>query len=398
MIKAFRNKQFRLFFLGAFFSVQAIWIQRVTLSWLAWEMSNSAGIVGLVAALSLAPSLIGGPIFGVIADRVDIRRAAQLTNGAMMLCLTMLALAMPWIGLAGLVVGAIVIGAISSAHHPVRMSLGPRLVPPDLVAYVVSLQALNFNVARLVAPALTGIMIASVGARVSLWVAVAFFLPMFLVLFRLSPRALPPRPRQSFLRDMREGVVHAARDPQIRLAFLLTLVFSTLVRGALEVLPVLADGTFERGAAGLGVLTGAVGAGAIVTAGLRAFGAGRITDRVPVSVKLACAIALAAVMGMGAVHLWIPLLMVTAIAGGAATWCGVSLQATIQTGLPDELRGRVMSLWIVLGFGMAAIGALAIGGVAELIGIGPALIAAGLCGLGAQAIVLFGGAGRAAAA
>jgi hypothetical protein len=90
---AFRDGQFRLFFLGIFFAVQAIWVQRVTLGWLAWERTGSAGFVGLVAGLSLAPALVLGPVFGVIADRVDIRRASLTTNGAMAAVLATLALA-----------------------------------------------------------------------------------------------------------------------------------------------------------------------------------------------------------------------------------------------------------------------------------------------------------------
>ena len=122
------NQQFRLFFLGAFFSVQGIWVQRVTLAWIAWESTGSAGFVGLVAALGLVPSLVSGPLFGVLADRVDIRRAAFVTNGSMVACLVALSLALPAVGPAGIAAVALAIGVVTSAHHPVRMSLGPRLV------------------------------------------------------------------------------------------------------------------------------------------------------------------------------------------------------------------------------------------------------------------------------
>src|SRR6056297_1122050 len=111
---AFEDRQFRLFFLGIFFAVQAIWVQRVTLGWLAWERTGSAAFVGVVAALSLAPALVLGPIFGVIADRVDIRRAAFITNGLMAAVLATLALALPWTGPGALLAAAGAIGVISS--------------------------------------------------------------------------------------------------------------------------------------------------------------------------------------------------------------------------------------------------------------------------------------------
>ena len=388
---AFSDRQFRLFFIGIFFAVQGIWMQRVTLAWIAWELTDSAGFVGIVAGLSMAPTLVAGPFFGVLADRMDIRTAAFFTNGAMILTLTLLALFLPFITPAGVMLAALMIGVISSAHHPVRMSLGPRLVAVDMVQHVVSVTALNFNLARLVAPAVTGLIIAQFGAAISLWVAVAFYIPMIVVLMRLRPRSLPPRAAAPFLSELREGVRYSAASPLVRQALLITVVFATILRGALEVLPVLADGAFERGAAGLGLLTGAAGAGALVAAMLKSVGVGAVGARIPWQVLLAAMVGQVAVVLMGLAPIWPLALAATAISGFCATWCGVSLQAAIQTDLPDAFRGRVMSLWTVVGFGTVALGALAIGGLAEWIEIGPALVVAGVLGILAQAAIILGG-------
>src|SRR6056297_375994 len=383
---AFRDRQFTRFFVGVFFAVQAIWVQRVTLAWLAWERTGSAGFVGLVAALGLAPTLVAGPFFGVMADRVDIRRAALTTNGIMAGILALLALSLPVVGAWGVAAAALAIGITSSAHHPVRMSLGPRLVGREMVQHVVSVTALNFNLARLVAPVLAGWMIASAGAGVALWVAVLCYIPMLVILPRLRPRALPQRERAPFLQELRGGLRFAAEAPLIHEALILTLVFATLVRGALEVLPVLADGAFGQGAAGLGMLTAAAGAGALVSAMLKAWGAGAAGASIPRSVLAAMFLGFAAVTGMGLA------LLATSLAGFTATWCGVSLQAAIQTDLPDAYRGRVMSLWTVVGVGAVAIGAGLIGALAELFGIGPALVIAGCIGLFGTALWRIGGA------
>ena len=388
---AFSDRQFRLFFIGIFFAVQGIWMQRVTLAWIAWELTGSAGFVGIVAGLSMAPTLVAGPFFGVLADRMDIRTAAFFTNGAMILTLTLLALFLPFIAPVGVMLAALMIGVISSAHHPVRMSLGPRLVAVDMVQHVVSVTALNFNLARLVAPAVTGLIIAQFGAAISLWVAVAFYIPMIVVLMRLRPRSLPPRAAAPFLSELREGVRYSMASPLVRQALLITVVFATILRGALEVLPVLADGAFERGAAGLGLLTGAAGAGALVAAMLKSVGVGAVGARIPWQVLLAAMVGQVAVVLMGLAPIWPLALAATAISGFCATWCGVSLQAAIQTDLPDAFRGRVMSLWTVVGFGTVALGALAIGGLAEWIEIGPALVVAGVFGILAQAAIILGG-------
>jgi len=387
---AFRDGQFRLFFLGIFFAVQAIWVQRVTLGWLAWERTGSAGFVGLVAGLSLAPTLVVGPLFGVMADRVDIRRAAFATNGLMALVLASLALALPFTGPWALVLAALVIGVISSAHHPVRMSLGPRLVPAELVQHVVTLTALNFNLARLVAPVLAGWVIATAGAGVALWVSVLCYLPMLAVLPRLRPRDLPVRPRVTVFDDLTDGMRYAMADPLVRTALLVTLVFATIVRGALEILPVLADGAFARGAEGLGVLTAAAGAGAVSSALMKAAGAGAAGARIPRAVLWAAMAGQGAVIAMGLAPLWPVAIAATALAGFCATWVGVSLQAAIQSDLPDGYRGRVMSLWVVVGFGTVALGAFAVGGLGEVIGISGALVAAGVLGMAAQLAVILG--------
>jgi MFS family permease len=387
---AFGDRQFRLFFLGVFFAVQAIWVQRVTLGWVAWERSGSAAFVGLVAGLSLAPTLVAGPLFGVLADRIDIRRAALATNGGMAAVLALLALALPVTGLWGLVLASAAIGIISAAHHPVRMSLGPRLVERALVQHVVTVTALNFNLARLAAPVLAGWIIAVSGATTALWVSVACYVPMLAVLPRLKPRELPPREAAPFLTDLADGLRYAMAAPVVRTALILTLVFATLVRGALEILPVLADGAFGRGAAGLGMLTAAAGLGAILSAGLKAWGLAPIREGIPGAALAAAMLGQGAVMAMGLAPDFALALAATALAGFCATFVGVSMQAAIQTDLPDAYRGRVMSLWVVVGFGTVALGAFGLGGIGEWLGIERALVLAGIFGAAVQLAVILG--------
>ncbi|MEX3014835.1 MFS transporter [Gymnodinialimonas hymeniacidonis] len=387
---AFADRQFRLFFGGVFFAVQAIWIQRVTLGWLAWERTGSARVVGLVAALSLLPTLFAGPFFGVLADRVEIKRAALVTNGLMALVLAVLAMIAGQVGPVGLGAAALAIGIISAAHHPIRMSLGPRLVEAEMVQHVVSATALNFNIARLVAPVFAGWIIATAGGGTALWIAAVCYLPMLAVLPVLRPRALQPRAPSPFLTDLRDGIGYAVRTPLIRQALLITLVFATVARGALEVLPVLADGGFGRGAAGLGFLTGAAGAGALASAVMKAAGVGAVGARIPLAVWAAAMAGQGAVIAMGLAPSWPLALAATALTGFCATWCGVSLQSAIQTDLPDGLRGRVMSLWVVVGFGTVAIGSLGIGALADATDVGNALAVAGALGAAAMGAVAVG--------
>ncbi|WP_167766817.1 MFS transporter [Jannaschia formosa] len=389
-MSALSHPGFRAYFFAAVPLVQALWAQRVTLGWLAWEVSGSAAFVGLVAALSLAPMLISGPIFGVLVDRADIRRAIRTTSGAMAALMALAALLAggPGLGQAMLVALALAIGLVSSAHHPVRMSLAPRLVPAAEVQNVVALTALNFNLARLVAPMLAGLALASVGPVATLWAASALYLPMLVAVRWMDPRPLPVS--ASGHGSIRQGLADAARyiwvTPVTRQAILLTGAMAVLVRGYLELLPVMAEGVHGRGAEGLGLLTAAAGAGALVAAFAKAMGQGQVRDGVPTLLRVLLVAGVLGLVGLGLARSWWVVLGWTALAGFTSTFCGVTLQAMVQMELPDGLRGRVMSLWVVVGIGAVALGSGVLGGIAGLVGLPATLIGAG--GIGGIATAL----------
>lgn len=391
----FSHTDFRRYFLGSLLNVNAIWIQRVSLAWLAWKLSGSAGFVGLVAGLSLIPSLFLGPLFGVWVDRTDIVRAAVITTSSMLVILLALMMLL-WLDLlfpALLAFAALAIGTANAAHQPVRMSLAPRLVPTELMQGVIALTAVNFNVARLVAPVFAGMLIADYGAAASLAVAVALLLPMLFILPTLTPRPLPAKvtAHPSLIASFTEGVTHARSTPLIWRCILLGGVFTFAARGMLELLPVIADGQFNRGANGLGILTAAAGAGALMSAGLVAFTAGRTVpeSKLPVRVSGALLISQALVALISVAPNWSAMIVLICALGASSTFVGVSLQTQIQARLADEMRGRVMSLWIVTGFGMAAVGSMVIGAVAQFAGIETASAICGLIGFLLLCVLIF---------
>lgn len=379
-MNALRHPGFRAYFLAAVPLVHALWAQRVTLGWLAWEKTQSAPFVGLVAAASLAPMIVAGPVFGVLVDRADIRLALLATSGAMCALLVLAALLAggPGLSPAVLVALALAIGLVTAAHHPVRMSLAPRLVPLPEVSAVVALSALNFNLARMVAPVLTGIGLATVGAVATLWISAALYVPMLVVALRLRPRPLTAEPRSSVLNGIVEGLRHLAGDAVAREAMILTACMAILVRGYLELLPVMAEGIHDRGPQGLGALTAAAGAGALVAALAKTSGAGR--GGIAPSTRAVLVLGVLSLTGLGLSDAWPAVLAWTAVIGFASTFCGVGLQAAVQETLPDRLRGRVMSLWVVVGIGAVALGSGLIGLAAGPLGLLSVLTWAGLGG------------------
>lgn len=393
-----RHPGFRAYFAAAVPLVHALWAQRVTLGWLAWDATHSAPFVGLVAALGLAPMIVAGPVFGVLVDRTDIRRALLFTSAAMC-ALLVLAAALaggPGLGRWSLATLAAAIGLVTAAHHPVRMSLAPRLVPHADVAGVVALSALNFNLARMVAPVATGLGIATVGPVATLWIAAALYLPMLVTAPRLAPRALPVQVRGSVLGGIGEGLRHLKGDRTAREAMILTAALAVLVRGYLELLPVMAEGVHARGPEGLGALTAAAGAGALVAALAKTSGAGQ--GGIAPSTRAVLVLGVASLAGVGLSQGWVAVLGWTAALGFASTFCGVGLQAAVQETLPDALRGRVMSLWVVVGIGAVALGSGVLGLLAGPFGLPPVLTGAGVAGAAlAAALVLPFRRGRAAA-
>jgi MFS family permease len=383
---------FRAYFLAAVPLVQALWAQRVTLGWLAWEASGSAAFVGLVAALSLMPMLVSGPVFGVLVDRADIRRAIRTTSATMAALLALAAMLAggPGLGQGALVALALAIGVVSSAHHPVRMSLAPRLVPLALVDDVVALTALNFNLARLVAPMLAGAALATIGPVATLWISASLYVPMLVAVRWMDPRPLPSGAGEG---SIRAGLAEAARfirdTATARRALALTAVMAVLLRGYLELLPVMAEGVHGRGPEGLGLLTASAGGGALIAAIAKTAGLTRARGDAPVAVGLVLLAGVLSLVPLGLSTGWFAALAWTAALGFVSTYCGVTLQAVVQQTLPDDLRGRVMSLWVVVGIGAVAVGSGLLGWVASLIGLPATLFAAGaLGGVGTALLVL----------
>lgn len=367
-----RAPQYRLYAGGNLFALQGMWAQRTVIAWLAWDLTESASWVGVIAFLSFAPTLISGPVFGVFADQTDLRRAIvaveiAFTVIAVALFVLLISGALSIWGLAAI---ALMIGLAISAHHPVRLALIPRLAPREVLPNAIAMSSLNFNLARLTAPAWAGYAITALGTEATAAICALLFGPVVFAYARLKPRELDggPAPRQGFLASLKEGAAYAWRTPMIRLALLLTTVFALLVRGFLEVLPVVADGVFARGAAGLGALMAAVGGGALAAAALLASRDLVTTPEPPRATLIAIFAGYGSLMALAVTPWWPLVLLLSGLAGFTGTMVGVTMQSVVQLALEDGKRGRVMSLWITVGIGAAALGAIGLGALMDAIG------------------------------
>lgn len=347
-LSVLKRRDFRRYYISSVAGVNGMWIFRVLLSWSAWDVSGSAKFVGLIAALSLLPVAFVGPFFGTLVDRISIRKAFVAVSFGLMLCpfIFVLLSLTGALGRPGLTALALFFGFAVSAYHPVRQSIGPRLVEGPDVGAVVALSALNFNIGRMVSPVIGGVVIAAAGTTLTGVISVLLFFPNLAIVAGLSPRDLPARTPGHFLAELWEGAGEVWRRPTAWRAMIMASFGLGPIRALTEVLPILADGTFGQGAKGLGFLTSCIGAGALVAAVLQVMAGHRlIANRVLPWL----------VLGLGfsgtAAMVWVPsfvgVAMASTLNGFASAYLAVWLQTTMQSDLPDRLRGRVMSLWML---------------------------------------------------
>lgn len=380
-LAALRFADFRIYLIGNIFALNALWMQRLTIGWIAWDMTRSASFVGLVAFINFAPTVFAGPFFGVLVDRIRVQRAAMMTQSILFvlaLCLYS-SFSAGVLGPALLAAISGILGMVMAAHNPIRMSLAPRLVDRFAVASVISMTAINFNLARMTGPAIGGWVIASWGIGTSLLMQALFYLPFVAALSFLRPRERTRSQAKAapFLEDMAVGMRHVWRTPLIRQALVVTGVGAFISRGVLDILPVVADGAFGKGATGLGILTAASGFGALIAGVSKALMSGQTGGRLPGLALIAAIVGIAIVPIIGFSELWPLTLLLVACLGFSTTMTGISMQTAIQINLQDDLRGRVMSLWVLVGVGSAASGAVFLGTLTDLVGLNMTLSCVG---------------------
>ncbi len=386
-LSALQSPHYRLYLIGNVFGMNANWITRLVIGWLAWDLTKSASFVGFVSFLAYAPVLLGGPFFGVITDRVELK-TAMLTVQVTIVGLAVLMLsvvAMDAMTPDFLAIYALTLGTAFSAYQPIRLTLGPRLVRAERVSSVVSLGALNFNISRLTGPAIAGALIAGFGVTVTMVVVCVLYIPFLIILSRLKPRDRNVQVEHlPFWQSMRQGFAFIASDRLIRIAMITTGLFSLVIRASLEVLPIIADGVFERGAAGLGVITAAAGFGAITASVIQVTAQPPVKGHIPKRALFATLIGAALTLALGLNANWTTAVVLIGGIGFASTLVGINFQAAVQMQLNDDIRGRVMSLWMTVAVGGTALGALAVGVLIEYVGFTMAL-----SGIGVGSLVVF---------
>ena len=370
LLRPFASRNYRLFFGGQIVSLIGTWMTQTASLWLAYKLTGSALLLGVVAFSSQIPSLVLGPIAGVWVDRVDRYRLLLLTQAASMAQ----SLALAYFALSGtidvrhLIVLSLCQGVINAFDMPTRQSLIVRFVGnKEHLGSAIALNSSMFNLARLLGPALGGFVVARFGAGFCYLFDGLSYIPVLAALLAMRLPALPaPPPRRHPWVELSEGVRYVLGSVPLR-ALLFNITFVSFCGFSYATLmPVFAADVYHGTAQTLGLLMSGSAVGAVAAA-LYLGGRGSVKGLGRV---ITCG---GVAMGTGLILFsfihWLPLaLAVLVMVGTGGVLLMASSNTLLQTFVEDDKRGRVMSLYLMGFAGAAPIGSLLMGALAHHIG------------------------------
>ncbi len=387
--RALSIRDYRVYYAGTLVSQICNWMQTISQSWLVLQLTNSPFLLGLTATLQFGPILLLSVFGGILADRLTKRNILIFTQSVQAALALVLGL-LVWSGHArygNVAVMAVLWGVMSALDQPTRQSFIMELVDRRNIASAVGMNSASFNSARIIGPAVAGILIARVGLFAGFVVNAAAFVVSILVLSRVPARRPAARTASvPVLEAIAEGIAYAARTPAVWFVLGLQLIVSFCVFNFSVYVPLLASRVLGLGSEGFGFLMASLGVGA-VAAGLSL---GAIGSREPPRrlIVAAVGVACAGLLGLSVTRWVWPAVVLLAVIGFAATLVNAGCNTSLQLAAPDALRGRIMSLYTLLSGGVFPISAFFVGAIAEAAGVSRAFAVNGLLGLATLAVLV----------
>jgi len=357
-----RHRNFRLLWTGTLFMSAGQWIQQVTLGWLTYEMTGSPVLLGALSGVRALPFLLASPFAGVAADVFDRRRILLGVEALLLVAAVAMGLL---VGSGGLEVWHIFVFGFLTAvawafNQPVRQALVPMVVPRSDLMNAVALNSLGFNCTKVIGPALGGVLIAVIGAAGNFHLQGAAYA---CVLVAVSAMVVPPMARaarrSSLGSNFKEGMRYVRSSPAVLALIVANLVPNLFAMPYQALMPVFQKDVLGVGPDGLGLMLAAPGVGAVAAALLLASFAHRLSRRGPLLLGSLFVLGGFLIAFSQTTSLPTALLMLVGV-GGCHIMFAAGSNTVLQTMVPDELRGRVMSIYM-LDHGLSPAGALAAG-------------------------------------
>ncbi len=386
-LRALQHRNFRFFWTGQLISLIGTWMQTLAQSWLVLQLTHGDPLaLGLVAVAQFTPVIIFGLFAGVLADAIPKRKAlifTQAASGVLALILGLLVVS-GQVQVWHVFVVAALLGCVNAVDMPVRQAFVSEMVEREDVANAVALNSAIFNGARIIGPAIAGLLIGFTGLAACFLLNAASYIAVIIGLIAMRQeelRVMPPsglqRNVRSVIDQLTEGLRYVRDEPTVRLAMTVLGIVSTVALNFSVLLPLLASDVLHGDAGTYGFLMAATGVGSFGSAIMIAFGQ-RPTPRL--------LLAGAAAIGAGSVALafsrFLPISMLLMLVVG---WGVIAMAATtntlIQLTTPDALRGRVMGVYTTVFAGSTPVGGLFAGAMAAEAGAPVALAAGGALAL-----------------
>ncbi|NQU71446.1 MAG: MFS transporter, partial [Rhodospirillales bacterium] len=346
-------------------------MKRTGVGWLTWELTESSSWLGIVAFADLLPMMIFLILSGAIADRIGLMRIvklSQILSGLIAMVFAGLIFT-DLITIEAVVVLSLCFGAAEALSQPARLAAVHSLVPREDLSSAIALGSAAFNASRIVGPAIAGGLILWIGTGWVIALCAAVFFGFYLILRTIQFTESNQQKKLSLdlFVDIWRGIQYVHGHASIRFIMILMVAVSLFIRPVIELMPGVSGQVFEAGPAGLSLLLGAIGAGALVTSlwlARRGEMAG-LTQLLTLSI-LGGGLALMLAMAFG--KLWIAVLFFMVV-GSFMLAGNVSAQSLIQNTVDPGMRARVLSLFIIFAHGMPAIGAVIMGWIASSAGL-----------------------------
>ncbi len=380
---ALRHRNFRLFWFGQLISLIGTWMQSIGQAWLVLELTHSAWLLGVVGALQFLPVMLLSLFGGVLADRLPKRKVLLFTQSFAMLQASLLwiLLATSQVHIWQVLVLATLLGLTNSLDMPTRQAFVVEMVGREDLPNAIALNSSLFNMARIVGPGLGGIIIAWLGIAPLFLLNALSFIAVIIGLALINmrdlyaqakrPNVMQDAKKQGTWQSLREGLAYVARTPSVLLVIVVLGVISLFGINFNVVLPLFATDVLHVGPAGFGFISSAFGLGSLLSALWLAWGNNKPSIRhLLIGAFAFCILEIFFAIS----HMYLLSLVLIAGVGFSQIAFAATSNTILQTVAPDHLRGRVMSVYMLVFAGSVPFGNLFTGGMAHLFGAPIALL------------------------
>ena len=386
--RSLKYRDYRLLWIGTLFTSSGQWIQQITVGWLTYELTNSAFLLGAVNGFRALPLLFFAPLGGVAADRVERKLLMQLTQVGLLIATAIMA-AVVFSGqlkLWHLFAFTFITGIAWAFNNPVRQSVVVNLVPKHDLMNALALNSAGFNITRIVGPSIGGFMIAHMGGGENFTLQSTFYIGVIaMVSMMVIPAVASRKAVVSVRQNLTDGFSYVMHHPQLRIQLALAFVPTILAFPYMALMPIFAEDVLGKGASGFGLMGSAVGIGAVV---------GTLTLATLKNVQHKGHLMIVSVFVLGSSLILFALsrsfelsLVILMVTGAAQMLYLTTNQTILQLTIEDEMRGRVMGIYM-LSQGMMPLGGLIGGGLADVTSAPTAVLIMGV-GVCVMAVTFF---------